>query len=244
MMGSFIEEMRSAFRSGETDAVERMSRAELARARDSGDPEGEINALYGLAAVAMRAHDFSRTRQLGEEALAVALRSGDRRLEGAPRHMLAGAARMAGDFPAARVLYEESIALNDYLGNERGAVSEQHNLGWMEMQMNNIGRARELFTAVRLYVTQNRYRQFIPYAALDAAAIAAADGAYRQATQLLAVVATALGEDGQLLDPDDAIEQASLRDRLVTKLGRDIFNTEYSNAAGLRPLEAISALDS
>jgi tetratricopeptide (TPR) repeat protein len=239
---SFIEEMRAAFTRGETDTVERMSRAELARARDSGDPEGEINALYGLAAVAMRAHDFSRTRQLGEEALAVALRSGDRRLEEAPRHMLAGAARMAGDFPAARVLYEESIALNDYLGNERRVVREQHNLGWMEMQTNNIGRARELFTAVRVYVSQNHYREFIPYAALDAAAIAAADGAYQQATKLLAVIATALSEDGQILDPDDAIEQASLRDRLVTKLGCDTFDTEYGNGCGLRPLEALSAL--
>src|SRR4051794_28370397 len=117
---SFVEEMRAAFIRGETDAVERMSIAELSRARESGDPEGEINALYGLSAVAMRAHDAARTRQLGEEALAVALRAGDRSLEEAPRHMLAGAARMAGDTAAARILYQESIALNQSLGNEEG----------------------------------------------------------------------------------------------------------------------------
>jgi hypothetical protein len=238
---SFIEEMRAAFTRGETDAVERMSRAELSRARESGDPAGEINALYGLAAVAMRAHDAARTRQLGEEALAVALRAGDRRLEEAPRHMLAGAARMAGDIAAARVLYEESIALNKSLGNENRAVREQHNLGWMELHANNVDRARELFAAVRLYVVQKEYREFVSYAALGAAAIAVRDGAYLQAARLLAVVATALGANAQL-DPDDAIEHASLRDRLVTELGRDTFDTEYSAGSRLLPLEALSAL--
>ncbi|MEV6169328.1 hypothetical protein AB0L99_13995 [Streptomyces sp. NPDC051954] len=239
---SFIEEMRAAFTRGETDVVEQMSRAELSRARESKDPAGEIDALYGLAAVAMRAHDAATTRQLGEEALAVALRSGDRSLEEAPRHMLAGAARMAGDVAAARALYEESIALNESLGNKARAVREQHNLGWMELQANNADRARELFAAVRLYVLQNEYREFVPYALLSAAAIAVSDGSYRQATRLLAVVSTALGENDQILDPDDAIEDASLRERLVAELGRETFDSEYGSGSGLLPLEALSAL--
>jgi hypothetical protein len=238
---SFIEEMRAAFTRGETDDVELMSRAELSRARESGDPAGEINALYGLAAVAMRAHDATRTRQLGEEALAVALGTGDRRLEEAPRHMLAGAARMAGDIAAARVLYQESISLNQSLGNDDRAVREQHNLGWMELHDDNVDRARGLFAAVRLYVVAERYWEFVPYAALGAAAIAARDGAYHQATRLLAVVATALGANNQL-DPDDALEQASLRDRLVAELGRETFDTEYTVGSGLLPLEVLSAL--
>jgi hypothetical protein len=242
-MMSFIEEMRAAFIRGETDAVERMSDAELSRSREDGDPAGEINALYGLASVAMRAHDAARTRELGEEALAVALRAGDRRLEEAPRHMLAGAARMAGDVEAARVLYEESIALNESLGNHDRAVRERHNLGWMELKANNTDRARELFAAVRLYVTEREYREFVPCAIFDAAAIAVCDDAYLQATRLLAVVATALGENDQL-DPDDAIEYEQLRDRLVTELGRDAFDNAYANGFRLLPLEVLSALSS
>lgn len=238
---SFTEEWRAAFRRGETEAVERMSIVELSRARESGDLAGEISALYGLAAVAMRAHDATRTRELGEEALAIALRSSDRSLEEAPRHMLAGAARMAGDTAAARVLYQESIALNQSLGNEDRVVQEQHNLGWMEIHDNNIDRARELFTAVRLYVVRENYQEFIQYAALDAAAIAAHDGAYAQAARLLAVVATALGEGNQL-DPDDAMEHAALRDRLMTELGRDAFDTQYTAGSELLPLEALSVL--
>jgi tetratricopeptide (TPR) repeat protein len=237
---SFIEEMRAAFTRGETDEVERMSRAELSRARENSDPAGEINALYGLAAVAMRAHDATRTRQLGEEALAVALRTGDRSLEEAPRHMLAGAARMAGDVAAARVLYEESIALNESLGNEDRAVRERHNLGWMELHSKDVDRARELFAAVRLYVARNEYREFIPYAVLDAAAIAVHDGAYRQAARLLAVVTTALADKGRL-DPDDAIEYESLWDRLVAELGRDTFDDEYAGGLELVPLEALTS---
>ncbi|MDH6218752.1 hypothetical protein [Streptomyces pseudovenezuelae] len=238
---SFIEEMRAAFTRGETDEVERMSRAELSRARENSDPAGEINALYGLAAVAMRAHDATRTRQLGEEALAVALRAGDKSLEEAPRHMLAGAARMAGDVATARVLYEESIALNESLGNEDRAVRERHNLGWMELHSSDIDRARDLFAAVRRYVARNDYQAFIPYAVLDAAAIAVRDGAYPQAARLLAVVTTALADNDQL-DPDDAIEYESLRDRLVTELGRDAFDIAYTSGLELVPLEALSAL--
>lgn len=240
-MMSFIEEMRAAFVRGETDAVERMSRAELSRSRESGDPAGEIDALYGLAAVAMRAHDAARTWQLGEEALAVALRAGDRRLEEAPRHMLAGAARMAGDVEAARALYEESIALNESLGNEDRAMRERYNLSWMELNANNVDRARKLFAAVRLYVIQREYREFVPYAALGAAAIAVCDGAQRQATQLLAVIATSLGENVQL-DPDDAIEYELLRDRLVTELGHGTFDSIYTSGSGLLPFEVLSAL--
>lgn len=148
---------------------------------------------------------------------------------------------MAGDTAAARVLYQESIALNESLGNEDRAVREQHNLAWMELHDDNTDRARELFAAVRLYVVAQDYGEFVAYAALGAAAVAVRDGAYLQATRLLGVVATALGENDQL-DPDDAMEHVSLRDRLVAELGRGTFDTEYANGSELLPMEAISAL--
>ncbi|MYV56051.1 tetratricopeptide repeat protein, partial [Streptomyces sp. SID3212] len=42
---TFYEEARDAFRRGDTAVVERLSRRELDRAREAGDPAAEVDAL-------------------------------------------------------------------------------------------------------------------------------------------------------------------------------------------------------
>jgi hypothetical protein len=61
----------------------------------------------------------------------------------------------------------------------------------------------------------------------------AVDGDHPRATPLLAALDNALRAAGQILDPDDAIEQTTLRERLITTLGRQSFESEYAAGAGL-----------
>ena len=104
---TFSEDVRSAFRRGETAAVARMSEAEIVRAQAAGDPAGEVEARYSLARVAIRNGDLPGGEARARQALEVALRAGDRSLEDRPRHVLAAVARMSGDLLRARDLYRE-----------------------------------------------------------------------------------------------------------------------------------------
>lgn len=236
----FGEDMRAAFVRGDTEKVKLLSSEELARARSVGDVAGEVHALHGLAAAAMRAEDATAARGLGKQALAAAKRSGDKRLERDARHILAGAARLAGNAPAARIQYQKSIALGEHAGGEAVVVSEQHNLGWVELQAGQIERARELFDSVRAFAVRNNADEFLPLVALNASAVAAADGDLRQAARLLAVFETTMG--GRLPDPDDAKDARSLRNRLIEQLEGEVFDAEYAAGTLLVPLEVLSGL--
>ncbi|WP_422733162.1 hypothetical protein ACN26Y_18980 [Micromonospora sp. WMMD558] len=73
---NFSENVRSAFRRGDTDAVVRMSEAEIERARAAGDPAGEAKARYSLARVAIRAGDLAFptvTQATNDDSLAAAV---------------------------------------------------------------------------------------------------------------------------------------------------------------------------
>ena len=84
-MTTFSEQVRAAFRRGESDAVVRMSEAEIERARLAGDPAGEVEALYSLSRVAVRRGDLPGGERLASAALGVAVDAGDRELEERPR---------------------------------------------------------------------------------------------------------------------------------------------------------------
>ncbi|GAB3934195.1 hypothetical protein GCM10027614_06770 [Micromonospora vulcania] len=146
---SYSGRARAAFRRGETAAVARMSRDEVARARAAGDAPAEVEALYMLSRLAVRADDLTEADRLASEALAVAIRAGQRHLEERPRHVLAAVARMSGDLARARELYLDSIALNVALAQPKTVNSEYHNLGFTELRLGNIERAREIFAGVR-----------------------------------------------------------------------------------------------
>ncbi|MET8352080.1 tetratricopeptide repeat protein [Micromonospora sp. NPDC005206] len=160
---NFSENVRSAFRRGETGAVVRMSEAEIERARAAGDPAGEVEARYSLARVAIRGGDLPGGAARAGEALEVALRSGDRRLEERPRHVLAAVARMSGDLLRARDLYRESIALNESLDQPMTVNSEYHNLAFCELGLGNLDGARNLFAEGRERVFRNGWADFVPY---------------------------------------------------------------------------------
>jgi len=73
---SFEDEVRAAFRRGDSDGVLRTARAEVDRARAAGDPAGEVEGLYAQARVALRGDDLTLATELATRALRVAERSG------------------------------------------------------------------------------------------------------------------------------------------------------------------------
>jgi tetratricopeptide (TPR) repeat protein len=225
--GTFSERVRAAFRRGETDAVVRMSEAEIERARAAGDPAGEVEARYSLARVAIRGGDLAEGEARARAALAVAVASGDRSLEERPRHVLAAVARMAGDLPRARELYHESIALNESLGNARTVTSEHHNLGFVELHLGHLDAARELFADVADRVFANGWDDFVPYVRLAQVALASAEGDHARAARMIGVADAAFAALGQVPDPDDAADLDRARAAAVEALGPDAFTEQY-----------------
>ncbi|MFC9846522.1 tetratricopeptide repeat protein [Streptomyces sp. NPDC060223] len=237
---TFYEAVVEAFRRREMDVVQRLSEEEITRARAAGDVAGEVEAVGCLARVAIVGGDLPEARRLAEEARELARRSSDRRLERTPLHILAGTARMAGDVPAARRLLAESIALNESLGERGSVANERHNLAYLELHAGEVHKARELFSAARREVVEGEMTNMYPQVALSTAVIAAADGDHRRATRYLAAVDSELRRIGHQLDPDDAQEHQTLRERLVEELGRDSFDAEYGTGSGHALLEVIS----
>ncbi|MBQ0980441.1 tetratricopeptide repeat protein [Micromonospora sp. M61] len=237
---TFSESVRSAFRRGETDAVVRMSEAEIERAQAAGDPAGEVEARYSLARVAIRGGDLAGGEARAREALEVALRSGDRSLEERPRHVLAGVARMSGDLLRARDLYRESIALNESLGRPMMVNSEFHNLAFCELGLGNLETARALFAENRERVFANGWADFVPYVCVAGAALATAEGDHARAALMIGVADAAFTALGQVPDPDDAADLATMRTAAIEALGRAAFDAEYAAGQGLEPRAAFA----
>ncbi|MFI5956374.1 hypothetical protein [Cryptosporangium sp. NPDC051539] len=164
----FEDDVRSAFRRGDTDEVARMARAEATRARAAADAPAEVEALYALSRVALRGNDLPRAEELARAALEVALTTQSRAIEERPRHVLAAVARLSGDYALARERYLAGIALNEELGRPEAVNSESYNLGFTELHLGHLDRARELFDGVRDRVFRNGDREFVPYLAVGA----------------------------------------------------------------------------
>lgn len=233
---TFGVDVRAAFRRGDSDAVVRMSEAELRRAREAADPAGEVEALYSLARVAARNGDLLESERLASAALGVALDAGDRALEERPRHVLAAVTRMSGDLSRARGLYEASIELNQELGRPEAANSEVHNLGFTELGLGNVARARELFTASREAVFLHRWDAFLPYVCVAGAALALAEGDPRRAALLTGAADGAFEAIGQVPDPDDAAELNKIRTAVGTG-----FDADYARGRTLDPRSAFAS---
>ncbi|MCY1137258.1 tetratricopeptide repeat protein [Actinoplanes sp. Pm04-4] len=236
----FSERVRSAFRRGETDAVVRMSEAEIERARAAGDAAGEVEARYSLARVAIRGGDLAGGEARAWQALEVAELSGDRRLEERPRHVLAAVARMSGDLLRARDLYRQSIALNEELDQPVQVNSEFHNLAFVELKLGHLDEARRLFAEGRERVFGHGWKDFVPYVCLAAAALGVAEGDHARAAMMVGLTDVAFAELGQVPDPDDAADLAEVRSAALEALGPVAFAAEYSRGQLTDPRAAFA----
>ncbi|QIQ06283.1 tetratricopeptide repeat protein [Streptomyces liangshanensis] len=239
---SFHEQARDAFRRGDTAVVERLSRHELDRAREAGDAAGQVDALCMLARVQVRGGDLAEAGRWAAQAREVADGSGDKRLGSGPAHILAGVATMSGELETARVLIGESVTLHQELGDARMVAVEHHNLGYVELRLGRPDRARELFAEVRARALAEDWSDMLPYVTADAAVIADADGDHARSARLLGAAAGAYRAAGQIPDPDDAVEQDALRERLIGALGADVFDVEYTAGAAQDARRALALL--
>ena len=233
------DEVRDAFRSGDTTRTRELSERELAEARGAGDVVREVDALCWLSRVALREGEVDRAASLADEARGLATEPELGRL---PLHMQAAAARMSGDHARARRLYEESLELNRSLGEHVMAAAELHNLGHVELDDGRLERARELFAAAAAEAGRHEADVLRPYLAADAAAIAAEDGDAERAARLLGAAEAAFAAAGQIPDPDDAADQQQLRERLAQLLGDERSRAARDEGASLGLDEALGRL--
>ncbi|GLY02456.1 alpha/beta fold hydrolase [Actinoplanes sp. NBRC 101535] len=236
--GAVATELRAVFRGGDDAAVTRMALAEIERARAAGEPAGQVEGMYAMARVALRAGNLARSEELASSALRIAERSGVRRLEERPRHVLAAVARLSGRHAEARERYLTSIALNTELGQPELVNAEYHNLSFIELRMGHLDRARQLFAEGRERVFRNCYRDFVPYLGVAAAAMATADGEFERAARMVGFSDSAYAAARQLPDPDDAAELDAARAAALTAVGEAEFAHAYAMGAVLDPAEA------
>ena len=200
------EQGLEAFRSGDNERSRELNDRSLALAREADDAPAVVDALIGLARVALRDEDLGRVHALAAEAREVAIAHAlTGRPIALPLHLDAEATRMSGDLAGARALYEESIALNRRLGDERGVVLEQANLAWVAI---NEGRIDEAEALVRACVDSGHAEE--PYlqafCSIALARCAAEHGDRSRARELLASADEQLAAAGLVLDPADRPE--------------------------------------
>ena len=83
--------------------------ASLTLYRQLDDPDGAALCLYGLGRLALRQHDFARTRQLLHESLAVAEATGQAYHRPYIMNMLAALAIAEGNYEVAHVRYQDAL---------------------------------------------------------------------------------------------------------------------------------------
>ena len=182
-----------AFRRGDNERSHELNDRSLALAREADDAPAVVDALIGLARVALRDEDLARVHALTAEAREVATEHGlAGRPVALPLHLDAEATRMSGDLARARALYEESIALNRRLGDERGVALEQANVAWVAI---NEGRIEEAEALVRACVDSGHAEE--PYLQAFCS---------KRARELLAGADERLAAAGLVLDPADRPE--------------------------------------
>jgi len=193
-----------AFRAGDGGRSLRRNEEALQVARTAGDARGECDALTGLARVALREGRYEDVVALARQGRERARAAGDRGAEASPLHLQAAGVRLQEDYAAARELYLESLELNAALGNARSVAMEQHNLGWVELHLDNVDEAEARFRERDARTGTDAYGD--AWSDLNWAAIAVARRAAHEAERRFAAGTHALEELGAELDPDDQSE--------------------------------------
>lgn len=129
---------------------------------------------------------------------------------------------------------------HDDLGRAVAANAELHRVAFRELHLGNLHRAGALFASGRQQVFANGWDGFVPYVCVAGAALASAEGDHRRAAILAGVAHTAFVELGQVPDPGDDVELASVRDASTAALGRAGFAAAYAIGQTLDPRTAFA----
>jgi ATP/maltotriose-dependent transcriptional regulator MalT len=203
--GELYREGVEAFRRGESERSSELNEQSLALAREQDDGGAIVNALMGLARVALRDGDLERVHALAREGRELALSRGLEDSLVLPLHLEAEAARMGGDFAGARGLYEESIALNRRLGDERMVAVEQTNLAWVGINTGDLDAAEALIRE-SLAATDEEDVYLRAFGSIGLARCDAERGETAAARERLADAERLLVEAKLVLDPADRPE--------------------------------------
>ena len=193
-----------AFRRGETERSEELNEESLALAREADDGPAIVNALIGLARVALRRGQLERVHELAQEGRKLATARGLTDSLVLPLHLDAEATRMGGDLTRARELYEESLALNRRLGDGRMVAVEQANLSWVEINEGNLHAAETLLRGSLEGAEGEPYLH--AFALIGLARCAAERGDRDAADEQLREAEALLEQTGLVLDPADRPE--------------------------------------
>ena len=200
-----------AFRAGDNAGSLQRNDEALAVARKTGDIQGEVEALTGLARVALRAGDYARVVALAHEARELAAKTDQPALSAGPLHLHAAGVRLLEDYRAARDLYLENLELSRRLGNPAGVAMEEHNLGWVSLHLGDTDAAEDHFARARQGASDAYGRA---WQTLNSAAVALVRGRLGDAREGYASGKAQLDALGQELDPDDRFEMEWMRSRL------------------------------
>jgi hypothetical protein len=84
-------------------------------------------------------------------------------------------------------------------------------------------------------VFEQGWDDFVPYVCVAGAVLALAEGDHRRAALMAGVADAAFAALGQVPDPDDAAELASVRAATEEKIGAESFHAAYDRGRTLDP---------
>jgi ATP/maltotriose-dependent transcriptional regulator MalT len=221
-----------AFWQGDDGAAGALHQAALEMGCRMGDRGAVALALTGLARLALR-EDAARGRSLAQEALDVLSVGDDPIGRSHALHVLGVAAQMQGDLEAARQFMSWRLDIARRAGNQRQIAAEAANLSMVEMELGELGRARELsLEALRIARARGDF-WMAPYNLNGLAALAVHAGDPQLATTLLAMASRMVGEQGASWPPDEKPRFERTRAAAVNALGVETFERTWSAGRSL-----------
>ena len=133
-----------------------------------------------------------------------------------------------------------SFGDHDAIGRAVGANAELHRVAFRELHLGNLDRARTLFALGREQVFAHGWDGFVPYVCVAGAALASAEGDHRRAAVLAGAADGAFTALGQVPDPGDEVELASIRVAATAALGPAGFAAAYACGQALDPRTAFA----
>jgi hypothetical protein len=230
-----------AFRQADTDGARRLNEEALIVSRVAGDRRGEVDAIVGLARVALRNGESARVCALAEESLALARTLPDQYAIATPLHLLAAGTRQAGDVARARVLYSESLALNRRRCDSPFVAMELMNTAFLELHAGNPRQAVANLREVLAISQSENIPDFVPICLIGFAGVAAVSGAAPRAATLLGALHTALARSASVLDPDDQQEHDWCLDLAQGAMEANAFAAAWSAGQLLSAEQALAA---
>jgi non-specific serine/threonine protein kinase len=228
-----------AFRMGDDESSERLQHESLDEARASGDRLAEANALLGLARVSFRAGDHAGVRGHCEASLRIAEDVGDLEARSLPLHLLAESARVQGEFARARELYEASLEVHRAIEDERMIGLELHNLAYVDLHDGALDIALSRFReSLRIARRRGDIGQ-IAYCVLGIGIVAAAQGVWVRAAELLGKTHNLLDRSGENLDPAEAGEATRVERSARDALGDEAFEEARDTGERMRLVDVM-----